>query len=239
MALAAFCTRDFRTTDSTSLANWCSISTGWRIRRARLRPTPRAHCLPRKTACRFRCRWASSATMSKEASYTLEIGGIVSDNKLGARSGAPGMSAPDLYAADNGGPQNPARQKMVALRVTLLRLHKTLLDMERREYERANGHVSTGELFRLVIDHEQFAWLHNLSEFVVRLDESLSSEEPVTEKDTHSAIMLARKMFAPSESGDAFQKRYFDAIQRDPAAVMEHAQLTSLLANKPSAASPT
>ena len=178
--------------------------------------------------------------MSKEESrYTLEIGGIVSDNKLGARSGAPRMSAPDLYAADNGGPQNPARQKMVALRVTLLRLHKTLLDMERREYERANGHVSTGELFRLVIDHEQFAWLHNLSEFVVRLDETLAGEEPVSDKDTHSAIIMARKMFAPSESGDAFQKRYFDAIQRDPAVVMEHAELARLFANEPSDASAT
>src|SRR5258708_12233181 len=105
--------------------------------------------------------------MSKEASYTLEIGGIVSDNKLGARSGAPGMSAPDLYAADNGGPQNPARQKMVTLRVTLLRLHKTLLDMERREYERANGHVSTADLFPLLIIHHQFASLHNLPTFVI------------------------------------------------------------------------
>src|SRR5258705_10115016 len=98
------------------------------------------------------------------ALYALEIGGIVSDNKLGAPSGAPAMSSPDLYSADNGGPQNPAREKMVALRVTLLRLHKTLLDMERREGERGNGHVSTGGLFRLVIDHQQFASLPNLSE---------------------------------------------------------------------------
>lgn len=172
------------------------------------------------------------------AQHALEIGAIVSDNKLGVPSGAPAMSAPDLYAADNGGPQNPARQKMVALRMTLLRLHKTLLEMERREYERTNGHVSTGELFRLVVDHTQFAWLHNLSEFVVRLDENLSAEEPVTEKDTHSAIVMARKMFAPSESGDAFQKRYFDAIQRDPAVVMEHAELARLFANEPSDTSP-
>lgn len=164
----------------------------------------------------------------------LEIRPIVSDNKLGAPIGALFMSASDLYSADNGGPSNPARQKLVALRVTLLRLHKTLLEMERREYERANGHVTTGELFRLVIDHAQFAWLHNLSEFVVRLDETLAGEEPVTPQDTHGAIMLARKMFAPSESGDAFQKRYFDAIQRDPAVVMEHAELAKLFANEPS-----
>jgi hypothetical protein len=175
----------------------------------------------------------------KISPYVLEIPAVVSDNKLGVPLGAPDMSAPDLYSADTGGPHNPARQRMLALRITLLRLHKTLLDMERRDYERANGHVSTGELFRLVIDHEQFAWLHNLSEFVVRLDETLSAEEPVTEKDAHTAIVMARKMFAPSEAGDAFQKRYFDAIQRDPAVVMEHAELARLFANETSDANPT
>ena len=145
------------------------------------------------------------------------------------------MNSVDPYSADNGGPQNPARQKLVALRLTLLRLHKTLLEMERREYERLHGHVTTGELFRLVVDHEQFAWLHNLSEFVVRLDETLAGETPVTPEETHGAIMLARKMFAPSEAGDAFQKRYFDAIQRDPKVVMEHAELARLFSNEPDA----
>src|SRR2546423_1434756 len=169
----------------------------------------------------------------------MEIVCILSDNKLGAPSGPPSMNPSDLYSTDNGGPQNPARQKLVGLRVALLRLHKTLLEMERRDYERANGRVTTGELFRLVVDHQQFAWLHNLSEFVVRLDEALSAEEPVKPEDTHGAIMLARKMFAPSESGDAFQKRYFDAIQRDPQVVMEHAELARLFANEPSDGSPT
>jgi hypothetical protein len=163
----------------------------------------------------------------------LEINRVLLDNKVVAPNVAAPMRAPDPYSADNGGPQNPARQKLVALRLTLLRLHKTLLDMERRDYERANGQVNIGELFRLVIDHAQFAWLHNLSEFVVRLDEALAGEVPVTPNDTRSAIVLARKMFAPSESGDAFQKRYFDAIQRDPAVVMEHAELARLFANEP------
>jgi hypothetical protein len=163
----------------------------------------------------------------------LEINRVLSDNKVVAPGGPSTMTTPDPYSADNGGPQNPAREKLVALRVTLLRLHKTLLDMERRDYERVNGHVSTGELYRLVIDHEQFAWLHNLSEFVVRLDETLAGETPVTHADTYGAIVLARKMFAPSESGDAFQKRYFGAIQRDPAVVMEHAELARLFANEP------
>jgi hypothetical protein len=132
-----------------------------------------------------------------------------------------------------GGSDATDRGKLTELRTVLLRLHKTLLDMERREYEREHGHVSTGELFRLVIDHQQFGWLHNISEFVVRLDETLAGETPITAEDLRSAVGMARKMFVPSESGDAFQKRYFDAIQRDPAVVMEHAELARLFNSEP------
>jgi hypothetical protein len=125
------------------------------------------------------------------------------------------------------------RAKLTELRTALLRLHKTLLDMERRKYEREHGHVSTGELFRLVLDHQQFAWLHNISEFVVRVDETLAGEVPITAEDLRSAVGMARRMFVPSESGDAFQKSYFDAIQRDPAVVMEHAELARLFSSEP------
>ena len=129
---------------------------------------------------------------------------------------------------------SPAREKLIALRLALLRVHKTLLEMERRAYEREHGKVNAGELFRLVVDHSQFAWLHNISEFVVRIDESLTAKEPVTPEYASVAVSLARKMFVPTESGDAFQKKYFDAIQHDPAVVIEHAELARLFNNEPS-----
>ena len=139
----------------------------------------------------------------------------------------------DPYSNQGDSRDTPARQKLVALREALLRIHKSLLDMERRSYEREHGGVNAGELFRLVVDDPQFAWLHNISEFVVRIDENLASKEDVTEKDSHVAISLARKIFAPSESGDGFQKKYFDAIQKDPSVVMEHAELARLFHNEP------
>jgi len=126
-----------------------------------------------------------------------------------------------------------AREKLITLRLALLRLHKTLLEMERRDYEREHGHVNTGELFRLVVDHAQFAWLHNISEFVVRIDETLTAKEPVTPEYTSVAFSLARKMFVPTQSGDTFQKKYFVAIQRVPAVVIEHAELARLFNNEP------
>jgi len=129
---------------------------------------------------------------------------------------------------------SPAREKLIALRNSLLRIHKTLLDMERRNYERENGSVNAGELFRLVVGHAQFAWLHNISEFVVRIDETLSAEAPVTPEDAATAMSLARKMFVPTESGDGFQKQYFNAIQKEPPVVMEHAELARLFNAEPS-----
>jgi hypothetical protein len=139
----------------------------------------------------------------------------------------------DPYSNQGDSRDTPARQNLVALREALLRLHKTLLDMERREYEREHGAVTAGELFRLVVDDPQFSWLHNISEFVVRIDEGLASQAGVTDNDSHVAISLARKIFAPTESGDGFQKKYFDAIQRDPSVVMEHAELVRLFSNEP------
>lgn len=139
----------------------------------------------------------------------------------------------DPYTNQGDGRDTPARQKLVSLRQALLRLHKTLLDMERRDYEKIHGVVKAGELFRLVVGDPQFAWLHNISEFVVRIDEALSSDEGVSDAEAHITISLARKLFAPTESGDGFQKQYFDAIQRDPAVVMEHAALVRLFNNEP------
>src|SRR5713226_8327846 len=135
-----------------------------------------------------------------------------------------------LYPTNN---DSVAREKLISLRLALLRLHKTLLEMERRDYEREHGHVNAGELFRLVVDHAQFAWLHNISEFVVRIDETLAAKEPVTSEYTSVAYSLARKMFVPTESGDTFQKKYFVAIQRDPAVVIDHAELARLFNNEP------
>ena len=139
----------------------------------------------------------------------------------------------DPYANQGDSRDTPARQKLVALREALLRLHKSLLEMERREYERLHGKVTAGELFRLVVDDAQFAWLHNISEFVVRIDENLESDKGVSEEDSSGSMLLARKMFTPTESGDSFQKRYYDAIQKDPTVVMEHAELARLFGSEP------
>ncbi len=68
------------------------------------------------------------------------------------------------------------KQRLTDLRNGLLGLHKTLLDSERATYERDIARIgSSGELLKLVLYDPWFAWLHELSEFVVLIDETLDA----------------------------------------------------------------
>ena len=86
-----------------------------------------------------------------------------------------------------------------------------------------------------VIDFEPVPWLRGLvNARRYRLDVAgglLYVDHRGSPHNTQYGIFdLARKMFTPSEAGDGFQKLYFVAIQRDPAVVMEHAELARLFA---------
>ena len=113
-------------------------------------------------------------------------------------------------------------ERLRELRRVLLRLHKALLDTERDAYERVMGRVSSGELLQLVISHEQFAWLHSVSELIVRIDEMLDADEPVTTNNALSMFAQARLLLKASETGGEFERKYYAALQRAPDAVLAH-----------------
>jgi hypothetical protein len=114
------------------------------------------------------------------------------------------------------------------LRRRLLHLHKTLLDMERADYERRFGRVTSGELLQLVINDARFAWLRKISALVVEMDEMLSGDEPASAGDIESLLAQARALFS-AEADESFRDKYQAALQREPAAVMAHAEITKLL----------
>ena len=114
-------------------------------------------------------------------------------------------------------------QRLNEVRRVLLHLHKTLLDMERVTYEQMHGGVSAGELLQLTINHEQFAWLHAISELIVRIDETLYADEPLTTGEAQSLLAQTRALLSPAETGGSeFERRYFAALQREPDAVLAH-----------------
>lgn len=117
------------------------------------------------------------------------------------------------------------------LRNKLLRLHKLLLDTERIAYEQVRGRISSGELLQLAIEHEQFAWLHRISELVVQIDEMLQADEPVSLEAIQNLIASTRTLITPSEVGNVFARKYYNALQREPGVVLAHAEVSEFLAS--------
>ena len=87
-------------------------------------------------------------------------------------------------------------------------------------------------MLQLIIQHEQFARLHAVSEAVVRIDDLLDVEEQPEEPDAQLLLTGLRALLVPAEIGSAFASRYHHSLQQDPAAVLAHRTVTALLPNE-------
>ena len=122
------------------------------------------------------------------------------------------------------------RQQLINVRQVLLRLHKTLLEFERQAYERAHGRISNSYQFlQLVMSDPWFAWLRQLSELIVEMDELLAAREPPGETTALALMEQSRILLTPAESGSEFQKKYSTAMQQSPEVVVAHSEFAKVL----------
>jgi hypothetical protein len=126
----------------------------------------------------------------------------------------------------------PASNRLTDLRNGLLRLHKTLLESEQASYERDVQRIATrSELLGLVLSDPWFAYLHELSELVVLIDETMESKDGVTTEEAIRLIGQTRDLLTPAEQGAGFRKQYFEALQRDPGVVIAHGEMMRVLSS--------
>jgi catechol 2,3-dioxygenase-like lactoylglutathione lyase family enzyme len=124
----------------------------------------------------------------------------------------------------------PTRNRLREMRVRLLNLHKVLLEDARVAYEMDRGRIgSNANLLQLVINDPWFAWLHPLSELVVRIDETLQADVPATDADGAALLDQVERLLSPAQSAEAFAQRYYDALQRQPAVIVAHAEVRRIL----------
>lgn len=120
---------------------------------------------------------------------------------------------------------------LTGLRNGLLKVHKTLLDSEHARYDHDIQRIkSNGQLLNLVLHDPFFAWLHELSELIVLIDETLDAEEPPTAVEAARLLAQARTLLTPAEAGSGFRGQYFEALQRDPDVVIAHGSAMRALA---------
>ena len=121
------------------------------------------------------------------------------------------------------------REQLTRVRTVLLRLHKTLLDFERERYEREHGTIANSYAFlKLVMGDPWFAWLRQLSELIVEMDELLAAKETPKDATAVALMQQANIMLIPSDSGTEFQKKYFAAMQQSPEVVLAHSEFAGL-----------
>lgn len=146
------------------------------------------------------------------------------------------LKAVESSAAASAAPPQPAgmsdttRGRLRDMRVRLLNLHKALLEDAKVAYEMDRGRIgSTANLLQLVINDPWFAWLHPLSELVVRIDETLQTDALATDADGTVLLEQVGRLLSPAQSAEAFAQRYYDALQRQPAVIVAHAEVRRLL----------
>ena len=119
--------------------------------------------------------------------------------------------------------------RLLDLRTRLVELHKLLLDDQRRAYEAAHGRtVSSGELFQLVVHHEEFAWLRALSGLISEIDAALDEAGDVPAAVRDRTFREQTRGLLRSSGDGPFETNYRDALQRSPDAVMAHAAVIKL-----------
>ncbi len=126
------------------------------------------------------------------------------------------------------------RRLLTDLRRALLPLHKTLLEWERKIYEREHGRkMGAGELLQIIMTAPQFAWLRPISEVIVRIDQALDEEAPDTTVDVDAIIIQARRLVAPDQTEKPYAQRYLTALQEVPDVVVAHGKVTAILKENP------
>jgi hypothetical protein len=123
-----------------------------------------------------------------------------------------------------------SRELLGNLSRLLLDQHKLLLDRERANYEKTHGPIpGPGQFLSLVLGDPYFAWLKEISNLVVAIDEALSRRSKADQPMAEALIAQAREMIKPREHGSDFQARYYQAVQESPDVVILQCRIEQLM----------
>ena len=120
-------------------------------------------------------------------------------------------------------------EKLKNARNILLKLHKSMLDLERELHEGIHGKLNAGEFLNILLEDEDFAWLRQFSMLIVEIDEMLDRKEEVSSEMIDANLKKVRELVQMREPDEYFRAKYQFALQRDANAAGLHSQLKSLL----------
>lgn len=119
----------------------------------------------------------------------------------------------------------PAMQKdpCQALRIALLDLHRVLVELERRQYEKQHGRQSSGDFLQVMAYADEMRWLEPLCRLIVMLDEALDGDGDVLSAPAAVAQRARELLSLDRHSSELFTTRYLWHFDAAPELVQAHA----------------
>jgi hypothetical protein len=132
-----------------------------------------------------------------------------------------GLNQPSFFMIDH---------PLPAIRNQLLSLHKLLMNAERAAYEQEGGVIrSPLHFLQLLTEHERFAWLRQLSQLVVMMDEAMEEKPQMVRERADTLVEEARHLLTGSEEPTSFAQRYAALRSRAEAVNQAHEALAQIL----------
>ena len=120
-------------------------------------------------------------------------------------------------------------EKLKNARNILLKLHKSMIDIEREMYEGLNGQITPAQFVTLLMEDDDFAWLRKFSSLIVEIDEMFASKEGYAAELVDASLQKVRELAEMSETDDYFKAKYQFALQKSPDSAGLHSQLKKAL----------
>jgi len=119
-------------------------------------------------------------------------------------------------------------EKLKNARNILLKLHKSMLDLEREMYEGIHGPLNATDFLNILLEDEDFAWLRKFSMLIVEIDEMFALKQGIPDGMVDANLVKLQELVEMAEPDDYFRAKYQFAIQRDPDSAGFHSQLKAI-----------
>jgi len=111
----------------------------------------------------------------------------------------------------------------------LLKLHKSLLDHERRIYEGIHGPQTSGQFLNVLLEDPDFAWLRKFSTLIVEIDEMFAQKDGYAEEAVATHVAALRSLVAMDDEDEDFKAKYQAGLQQDLDAAARQGELRALI----------
>ena len=122
--------------------------------------------------------------------------------------------------------------KLKEARLQLLKLHKLLVDLERANYERSSGQITSGQFLNLLLNDANFAWLRKFSTLIVEIDEMLDLDDGYTENMIEKQFSQLSDLLNLNIDDEEFKTKYQNMLQPNSDVISRHSELKKLISDE-------